>query len=108
LIEPAYHPIGLVQVRGNHKTSKPPDACSAVQLYLPVYRPGLPHDTIQDRRHNLAGFVHGEGVETQEELEHMRREGCTEAQGYFFSRSRPAKDVYTLLAQQAGNAEAVA
>ena len=42
------------------------------------------------------------GVETQEELEHMRREGCTEAQGYFFSRPRPAQDVYTLLAKQAG------
>jgi hypothetical protein len=26
---------------------------------LPVYRQGLPHDTVEDRRRNLAGFVHG-------------------------------------------------
>jgi diguanylate cyclase (GGDEF)-like protein len=26
---------------------------------LPIYRHGLPHDTIDDRRRNLAGFVHG-------------------------------------------------
>jgi methyl-accepting chemotaxis protein/CHASE1-domain containing sensor protein len=26
---------------------------------LPVYRQGLPHDTIEDRRRNLVGFVHG-------------------------------------------------
>jgi EAL domain-containing protein (putative c-di-GMP-specific phosphodiesterase class I) len=49
-----------------------------------------------------------EGVETQEELDHMRREGCTEAQGYLFSKPRPAKDVYTMLAKRAGIAEAVA
>jgi diguanylate cyclase (GGDEF)-like protein len=26
---------------------------------LPVYRQGLPHDTVEDRRRNLVGFVHG-------------------------------------------------
>jgi diguanylate cyclase len=26
---------------------------------LPVYRPGLPHDTVESRRQNLLGFVHG-------------------------------------------------
>jgi diguanylate cyclase (GGDEF)-like protein len=26
---------------------------------LPVYRPGLPHDTISDRRNNLVGYVQG-------------------------------------------------
>src|SRR6185312_15564826 len=26
---------------------------------LPVYRPGLPHDTLEARRENLLGFVHG-------------------------------------------------
>jgi diguanylate cyclase (GGDEF)-like protein len=26
---------------------------------LPVYRPGLPHDTVKARRQNLLGFVHG-------------------------------------------------
>jgi len=50
----------------------------------------------------------GEGVETREELDYLRREGCTEAQGYFFSKARPAKEVYELLAAQAQNAKAVA
>ena len=26
---------------------------------LPVYRPGLPHDSVESRRQNLLGFVHG-------------------------------------------------
>ena len=50
----------------------------------------------------------GEGVETREELDYLRREGCTEAQGYFFSEARPAREVYALLAKQAVNAKAVA
>jgi len=50
----------------------------------------------------------GEGVETSEELDYLRREGCTEAQGYFFSEARPAKEVYALLAAQAVTAKAVA
>jgi diguanylate cyclase (GGDEF)-like protein len=50
----------------------------------------------------------GEGVETREELDYLRREGCTEAQGYFFSKARPAKEVYELLGAQAQNAKAVA
>jgi diguanylate cyclase (GGDEF)-like protein len=49
-----------------------------------------------------------EGVETQEELDYMKRQGCTEGQGYFFSRPRPAKDVEILLAQQAARTKAVA
>jgi diguanylate cyclase (GGDEF)-like protein/PAS domain S-box-containing protein len=28
-------------------------------VVLPVYRPGLPHDTVEDRRRNLIGFVQG-------------------------------------------------
>lgn len=50
----------------------------------------------------------GEGVETREELDYLRREGCTEAQGYLFGKARPAKEVYDLLAAQALNAKAVA
>ena len=34
-----------------------------------------------------------EGVETQEELDYLKRSGCTEGQGHFFSKARPAKDV---------------
>jgi diguanylate cyclase (GGDEF)-like protein len=42
----------------------------------------------------------GEGVETQEELDYLKTMGCTQAQGYFFSKPRPAKDVRALLATQ--------
>ena len=48
----------------------------------------------------------GEGVETQEELDYLRREGCTEAQGYFFSKPQPAKSVVALLARQGSKAVA--
>jgi EAL domain-containing protein (putative c-di-GMP-specific phosphodiesterase class I) len=48
------------------------------------------------------------GVETREELDYMKRQGCTEAQGYFFSKPCPLNDVYTLLAKQAAQTKAVA
>jgi EAL domain-containing protein (putative c-di-GMP-specific phosphodiesterase class I) len=38
-----------------------------------------------------------EGVETCDQLARLRAEGCTEAQGYLFSRPRPASDVPELL-----------
>jgi diguanylate cyclase (GGDEF)-like protein len=34
-----------------------------------------------------------EGVETPEQLEAIRREGCAEVQGYLFSRPRPAAEI---------------
>ena len=36
-------------------------------------------------------------VETQAELDHLKREGCTEGQGYFFGKPQPAKAVHALL-----------
>ena len=39
-----------------------------------------------------------EGVETQEQLLRLRLDGCTEAQGYLFSRPVPVGDVAALLA----------
>lgn len=33
----------------------------------------------------------GEGVEPREEVDYLRREGCTEAQGYFFIRTKPGQ-----------------
>jgi diguanylate cyclase (GGDEF)-like protein len=58
---------------------------------------------------NSLGMVTtAEGVETQEELEYLKREGCTEAQGYLFGKARPAKGVATLLANQAAKIKAVA
>jgi EAL domain-containing protein (putative c-di-GMP-specific phosphodiesterase class I) len=39
-----------------------------------------------------------EGVETYAQLERLKSEGCTEAQGYLFSPPRSAADVKTWLA----------
>jgi diguanylate cyclase (GGDEF)-like protein len=38
-----------------------------------------------------------EGVETNAQLELLRREGCTQAQGYLFSKPRPAAEVESML-----------
>lgn len=43
-----------------------------------------------------------EGVETREQLEVLRNEGCTEAQGYLFSAAVPACDVPALLGRLNG------
>ncbi|MGB3502321.1 MAG: EAL domain-containing protein [Mesorhizobium sp.] len=42
-----------------------------------------------------------EGVETSEQLESLRAQGCTEVQGYFLGRPMPASDAQALLAGQA-------
>jgi diguanylate cyclase (GGDEF)-like protein len=47
-----------------------------------------------------------EGVETVEQLDLLRQEGCTQVQGYLFSKPRPAADVEAMLS--AGQARAVA
>ena len=39
-----------------------------------------------------------EGVETPEQLECLRREGCTEVQGYLFGRPRPSAQLEEFLA----------
>jgi diguanylate cyclase (GGDEF)-like protein len=39
-----------------------------------------------------------EGVETEAQFEMLRREGCTQAQGYLFSQPRPAAEVRMMLA----------
>ena len=38
-----------------------------------------------------------EGVETKEQLERLRAEGCTEAQGFLFSAPRPASEIAALI-----------
>jgi diguanylate cyclase (GGDEF)-like protein len=42
----------------------------------------------------------GEGVETRAEVDYLRGEGCTEAQGYFFSKPKPASEVFGMLAKR--------
>ena len=38
-----------------------------------------------------------EGVETEEQLEILRIEDCTQVQGYLFSPPRPARDIPAIL-----------
>lgn len=38
-----------------------------------------------------------EGVETEEQLERVRREGCTEVQGFLFSAGKPASELAPLI-----------
>lgn len=40
-----------------------------------------------------------EGVETDSQLDQIRAEGCTEVQGYFFSKPLPASEIPALLAR---------
>ena len=44
----------------------------------------------------LGMIATAEGVETSEQLEKVRAEGCTEMQGYLFSRPLPAADIERL------------
>ena len=56
------------------------------------------------RRHgtgqSLGIVTTAEGVETDEQFDLLRREGCTQAQGFLFSRPRPAADVETMLGKE--------
>jgi EAL domain-containing protein (putative c-di-GMP-specific phosphodiesterase class I) len=47
-----------------------------------------------------------EGVETSEQLDTVKSEGCTEMQGFLFSRPRPASELGDLLLQADSDAEA--
>jgi EAL domain-containing protein (putative c-di-GMP-specific phosphodiesterase class I) len=48
---------------------------------------------------NLGMETAAEGVETPQQLEILRAEGCTHAQGYLFSKPRPAAEIPILLEQ---------
>ena len=58
--------------------------------------------------HSFGMTTTAEGVETQEQLDQMRSEGCNEVQGYFFSRPVPASQIAGLLAGFEGDAQAAA
>jgi diguanylate cyclase (GGDEF)-like protein len=49
-----------------------------------------------------------EGVETQEQLDQMRAEGCSEVQGYFYSKPVPSSEIAQLLAVFQQRAQAAA
>ncbi len=46
---------------------------------------------------SLNMVIVAEGVETEDQFNQARLEGCTEAQGYYFSRPMPAKDILLIL-----------
>ena len=50
--------------------------------------------------HNLKLSVIAEGVETEDQLDYLRRHGCDQMQGYFFSRPLPANEFEQLLRQR--------
>ena len=43
--------------------------------------------------HDLGMKVIAEGVENQEQLDFLRKNGCNLAQGYYFSRPLPLPDI---------------
>ncbi len=47
--------------------------------------------------HNLKMKVTAEGVETQEQLNYLRQQGCDEIQGYLFSKPLPGEEIEALL-----------
>lgn len=47
--------------------------------------------------HNLRLRVIAEGVETSEQLQYLRQQGCDEMQGYYFSRPVPASEIEKML-----------
>jgi diguanylate cyclase (GGDEF)-like protein len=53
--------------------------------------------TVIDLARALTMTVVAEGVETDEQLDHLRRLGCTRAQGYLFSCPRPAQEINQFL-----------
>ena len=57
---------------------------------------------------SLGMEITAEGVETQEQLDLVRREGCTEVQGYYFSPPRPAGDLVDLMGSRLRNRKNVA
>jgi len=47
--------------------------------------------------HSFGMTTTAEGVETQQQLDQMRAEGCTEAQGFYYGRPMPANEIAQLL-----------
>jgi diguanylate cyclase (GGDEF)-like protein/PAS domain S-box-containing protein len=57
---------------------------------------------------SLGMMTTAEGVETDEQLKLVRAEGCTEVQGYLFSRPRPASEILNFIAKSSFAAAKVA
>jgi len=46
---------------------------------------------------SLGMITTAEGVETEQQLDILRSEGCMQAQGYLFSRPKPASEIPAML-----------
>ena len=62
---------------------------------------------IADLARNLNMRVIAEGIETAQQLEHVRNLGCTDMQGYLFSPARPAAEIHQLFLPKAKDAACV-
>jgi predicted signal transduction protein with EAL and GGDEF domain len=51
------------------------------------------------RERCFGAYTTAEGVETDDQLTRIQAEGCTEVQGYIFSRPLPAAEIPALLAR---------
>jgi diguanylate cyclase (GGDEF)-like protein len=58
--------------------------------------------------HSFGMTTTAEGVETKEQLDQMRVEGCTEVQGYFYGKPTPASEIAPLLSGFQKRAQAAA
>ena len=47
----------------------------------------------------IAEAITAEGVETMDQLDWLRAEGCNEVQGFLFSPARPADEIQRLLSK---------
>ncbi|MFX8685137.1 EAL domain-containing protein, partial [Acinetobacter baumannii] len=55
-------------------------------------------NTIIGLAHSLKMTVIAEGVETEAQMQYLRRHGCDEMQGYFFSKPVPSQEFAQQLA----------
>jgi diguanylate cyclase (GGDEF)-like protein len=84
-------PFDKVKVDGSFLADLPGDGGTIIRAVLGLCR-HLDLDTLV------------EGVETEEQLDWLRREGCTEVQGHYFSPPRPASGVAEIIGEVAGRA----
>ncbi len=61
---------------------------------------------IAELANSLGMRTTAEGIETQEQLDYVKRVGCTEGQGYLFGKPQPAKDARALLASRSSQPRA--
>jgi EAL domain-containing protein (putative c-di-GMP-specific phosphodiesterase class I) len=60
-------------------------------------------ETIVSLGNKLDTTVLAEGIETQQQFEHLRELGCQLGQGYLFSPAVPASEVAAMLGRVPGN-----